>query len=33
MTGNNWRRPLFARWFSDQLVDQVGVVDVFLTNA
>jgi hypothetical protein len=25
--------PLFARWFSDQLVDQVDVVDVFLTNA
>jgi hypothetical protein len=23
----------FARWFSDQLVDQVDVVDVFLINS
>jgi len=29
----SWRRPLVCPWFSDQLVDQVDVVDVFLINA
>jgi hypothetical protein len=33
LTGNSWGRPLFAGWFSDQLVDQVDGVDVFLINA
>jgi hypothetical protein len=29
----SWRRPFVCPWFSDQLVDQVDVVDVFLINA
>jgi hypothetical protein len=29
----SWRRPFACPWFSDQLVDQVDVVDVFLINA
>jgi hypothetical protein len=31
--GGSWRRLFFCPWFSDQLVDQVDVVDVFLINA
>jgi hypothetical protein len=30
---DSWRRPSSCPWFSDQLVDQVDVVDVFLINA